>query len=107
MGTMTTESILSTLLAAAAFLKHALEDVAGQSIKDAYAAAKTYLLKKFSANAEATRALEMATDKPESLLRKAVLAEETADSGLERDAELVRLIERLAAVLPASAELVR
>lgn len=101
MGIMPTESIFSTLLAAGAFLKHATQDVISQSVRDAYEAAKTYLRKKINTNPDATRALELATDKPESLARKALLAEESASSGLERDPELARLIENLAVLLPA------
>jgi hypothetical protein len=102
MGIMPTESIISTLLAGAAFLKHAVHDVARQSISDGYDAAKSYLKKKFAANSDAARALEMATTKPESLIRKAMLTEECDALGLERDTELARLIENLAALLPAS-----
>lgn len=98
---MQTESIFSTLLSAAAFLKHAVQDVASQSVRDSYEAAKTYLRKKFSTNPDATRALELATEKSESLPRKALLVEESASSGLDRDPELARLIEILAALLPA------
>lgn len=100
MGIMQTESIFSTLLAAAAFLKHAVQGIAGQAVRDAYEAAKTYLRKKFAANPDATRALELATEKPESLIRKALLVEDSAPSGLDRDSELARLIENLAALLP-------
>jgi hypothetical protein len=89
---MQTESIFSTLLAAAAFLKHAVQDVANQAVRDAYEAAKTYLRKKFSLNPGATHALELATAKPES------------SSGLDHDPELGRLVENLAALLPPSAE---
>ena len=104
MGIMQTESILSTLLAAAAFLKHAVQDVASQSVRDAYEAAKAYLRKKFSSNPGATHALELATEKPESLIRKALLAEESASSDLDHDPELGRLVVNLAALLPPSAE---
>ena len=107
MGIMQTEPIISTLLAAAAFLKHAVQDVASQSIQDAYGAAKSYLKKQFGANPDAARALEMASAKPKSLIRKALLAEECDDLDLGRDAELARLIENLAALLPSSAGPVR
>ncbi len=102
MGIMQTEFILSTLLAAAAFLKHPIQDVACQSIKDAYQAAKAYLTKKLGERSPAANALELATAKPESLLRKAVLMEESASADLSSDAELARLIERLAELLPAT-----
>jgi len=106
MGIMQTESIFCTLLAAAAFLKHAVQGVASQAVRDAYEAAKTYLRKKFAANPDATRALELATIKPESLIRKALLVEDSASSVLDRDSELARLIENLAALLPAPADTV-
>jgi len=101
------ETIFSTLLSAASFLKHAAQDVARQSIHDAYEGAKTYLRKKLGPHADAVRALDLATAKPESLLRKALLAEESAAADLGRDAELVRLIETLAALLPSSTSPVR
>jgi hypothetical protein len=104
---MQTEPIISTLLATAAFLKHVVQDAASQSIRDAYAAAKSYLQKKFGANPDAARALEMATAKPESLIRKALLAEECNALDLGCDTELARLIENLAALLPSSAGPVR
>ena len=106
MGIMQTESILSTLLAGAAFLKHATQDVASHAILDAYEAVKTYLRKKFVANPDATRALELATAKPESLIRKALLAEESASSDLDNDPELARLIESLAVLLPLPSDVV-
>jgi hypothetical protein len=92
MGIMQTESIFSTLLAAAAFLKHAVQGVASQAVRDAYGAAKTYLRKKFAANPDAARALELATEKPESLIRKALLVEDSALSALDRDSELARCL---------------
>jgi hypothetical protein len=101
------ETIFSTLLSAGSFLKHAAQDVARQSIHDAYEAAKTYLRKKLGPYADAVRALDLATAKPESLLRKALLVEESAAADLGRDAELARLIETLAALLPSSTSLVR
>lgn len=101
MGIMQTESIITTLLAAAAFLKHPVEEVAGQAIRDAYEAARSYLRKKLGADSKAANALEFATVKPESLLRKAVLAEVWTSSALAADVELARLIERLAALLPS------
>lgn len=104
MGIMQTESIFSTLLAAAAFLKHAVQGVASQAVRDAYEATKTYLRKKFAANPDATRALELATEKPESLIRKALLVEDSAANGLDRDSELARLIEDLAALLPPTGD---
>ncbi len=97
---MNTDSILSTLLEAATFLKHAAQTVATQAVADAYTAVKNYLLAKLRLDPEAGQALELATAKPESLLRKAVLAEACTDHGLERDEELAALVEKLAAIFP-------
>lgn len=97
---MPTESIFSTFLAAAAFLKHAVQGVADQAVRDAYEAAKSYLRQKLSTNPDAVRALELATAKPESLIRKAFLVEESAATGLDDDPALTALISSLAALLP-------
>src|SRR4051812_38217802 len=106
MGIMQTESMFSTLLAAASFLKHAAQGVASQAVRDGYETVKGYLRKKFAANPDATRALELATEKPESLIRKALLVEESAAGTLDRDPELARLTENLATLLPPAAEAV-
>ena len=100
MGIMETDSIFATLLAAAAFLKKPMQEVASHSLKNAYDAAKGYLLRKLGENSEAGRALEFATAKPESLARRALLAEEGYSVDLGRDLELARLVEGLAALLP-------
>src|SRR5882672_4778635 len=99
---MQTEIILSTLLAGAAWLKHPAGEIARQAIKDAYAALKSHLHRKFGESSEASDALELATAKPESLLRKALLAEASASANLDSDAELGRLVEHLAAFLPSA-----
>jgi predicted small secreted protein len=99
---MQTDAIITTLLAAAAFLKRPLQDVTAQPLKDAYEAAKNYLRKKFGEGSEAAKALELATGKPESLIRKALLAEEITPADLGNDPEVTALVERLAALLPAS-----
>src|SRR5258708_6605954 len=104
---MNTEAIIATLLAAAAFLKRPIQDVASQSIKDAYGAVKDYLRRKLGEHSEAADALELATAKPESLLRKSVLVEESASADLANDAELARLVAVLAAALPPSTDLDR
>jgi hypothetical protein len=99
---MQTEAIIATLLAAAAFLKKPVQDVAAQSIKDIYDAAKYYLRKKFGEGSDGSKVLDLALEKPESGMRKAVLAEEAAAIGIEADADFVRLIRQLAELLPAS-----
>jgi hypothetical protein len=104
MGIMQTEIIFATLLAAAAFLKKPVQDLVTGSLRDAYDATKAHLRKKFGENSEAANALDMATAKPESLIRKALLVEESASSGLCADAVLHGLIDRLASLLPASVQ---
>jgi hypothetical protein len=105
MGIMQREEFIHTLLSAAAFLKDSLEALASQSLKDAYAAAKSYLAKKLGIGSSANRALDLAVEKPESETRKSLLAEESA--GLEMDPEFCRLGETLAAMLPANMNRVR
>jgi hypothetical protein len=83
MGVMQTESIITTLFAAAAFLKKPIQDVAGQSVKDAFDAAKYYLRRKLGETSDAAKAPDMATEKPESEVRKAVLVEETKSAEIE------------------------
>src|ERR1035437_8197485 len=69
---MQTETILATLLTAAAFLKRPVQDMVTDSIRVAYDATKAHLRKRFGESSEAANALDMATAKPESLIRKAL-----------------------------------
>ena len=101
---MNTESIVTVLLAAAAALKDPATAVAAQALKDLYAAAKYYLRKKFVDRPDAARALEFATEKPESVARKASLIEEAQPLALECDPELVALMRRLRDALPPGAD---
>ena len=103
---MQTKSIISTLLAASAFLKKPFQEIASQSLKDAYEVARAFLRKKLAANPDAVDALDLATAKPESHVRKALLIEESACVDLPGDAELARLICKLAALLPRSSDAV-
>lgn len=97
---MQTEAIITTLLDAARFLKQPIGDIASQSLKDAYEAAKSYLRNRFGHDSDGAKALELATDKPESAFRKAVLVEETNSAGMGTDVGLHRLIEELFLKLP-------
>lgn len=98
---MNTETIIATLLAAAAALKEPAVSVASQALKDLYAATKYYLRRKFHSLPDAAKALEFAVEKPTSVPRKAALLEETEGAALDQDEELVGLIQRLRAMLPA------
>lgn len=100
---MNPEAIITTLLAATAFLKKPVLDIASQSIKDVYEAARYYLRKKFGEHSDAAKVLDLATQKPESAMRKAVLVEEMFAAGLHTDAELIRLATTLAGLLPHAA----
>lgn len=97
---MQMEAVISTLLAAAAFLKRPFGDVATQAIKDGYEALKAHLRRQLEAKPEAVDVLELATVKPDSLVRRALLAEECAGCGWEKDPELQALACQLAARLP-------
>lgn len=103
---MNTESIVTTLLAAAALLKGPAATLANQALRDLYDAAKYYLRKKFAVHPDAARALDFALEKPDSVPRKATLIEEAQPLALDRDADLADLIgplERLTnSVVPRS-----
>ncbi len=96
---MQTDTIITTLLSAAAFLKEPIHAIASQSLRDVYEATKYYLRRKFGAASPAATALELATAKPDSAGRKAMLLEESVSSRLGTDPEVVRLIQTLAALL--------
>ena len=104
---MQLETIISTLLSASALLKKPVQDAASQSIKDLFDAARYYLRRKFGEGSEATKILDLATEKPGSVIRKAALVEESASAGLGSDPELTRLVEQLRALLPTSAGVVQ
>ena len=99
---MQTETIITTLLAAAALLKQSVQTAACETLSHAYEAAKDYLRRKLGEGTEAAKALELTTNKPESEVRKALLLEEIASADLENDPELARLIDRLSALVPPS-----
>lgn len=96
---MPIETIITTLLAAAAFLKNPIQDVACQSLKDAYDTVRCYLRRKLGEQSDAAKALEQAMEKPESEARKAVFVEEAKLAGLEADVELTRVTEQMLAQL--------
>lgn len=97
---MQTDTIIDTLLAAAAFLKEPAQAIASQSLRDIYDSTKYYLRRKFGgAQSSGAVALDAATDKPESPGRKLTLLEESAAAKLDADADLARLIQIMAALL--------
>lgn len=102
---MQTETIITTLLSAAALLKEPIQTVATQTLKDLYDATVYFLKRKFGPETESTLVLELATEKPESITRKAALIEESVAADVASDPELVGLIKRMAALLPVSSRL--
>ena len=100
---MQTETIITTLLSAAALLKEPIQTVATQTLRDLYDAAVYYLRKKFGAESEFALVLELATEKPESLTRKAALIEEAIEADVASDSDLSGLIRRIVGLLPVSA----
>lgn len=99
---MQTETIITTLLSAAALLKEPLQTLATHSLKDLYDAAVYYLRKKFGPESEAALVLDLATEKPESITRRAALIEEAVAADIGSDAELIGLTKRIIALLPIS-----
>lgn len=104
---MNTESIITTVLSAAAFLQEPMRTLASQSLRDVYEATKYYLRRKFGPHPEAAQALDLATEKPTSIARKALLVEESESANLPADADLVRLVGQLSGMLPARADVAR
>lgn len=96
---MQTDTIITTLLSAAAFLKEPIQAIASQSLRDVYESTKYYLRRKFGPESKAAVALEAAAEDPQSPGRKLTLIEESSRAGLDGDADLARLIQMLAALL--------
>lgn len=99
---MQTETIITTLLSAAALLKEPLQTLATHSLKDLYDAAVYYLRKKFGPESEAALVLDLATEKPDSITRRAALIEEAVAADIGSDTELIGLTKRMIALLPIS-----
>lgn len=74
----------------------ALGTLAEPAVKDAYAALKAVIARKFGAQAEVTRAVETLEARPDSAGRRAALEEEIAAAAAARDQEILRLAEALA-----------
>lgn len=106
MGIMQLETIIGALLAAAAFLKRPVQDAAAHSIKELFDAVRARLRTKFGEHSDGAKFLDLAIQKPESAMRKAVLAEESITAGVAEDKELSRLARKLAALLPDDAGVV-
>ena len=73
----------------------ALGNLAEPAVKDAYAALKALITRKFGRNAEVTKAVETLEAKPDSAGRREMLAEEVAASRAANDSEVLRLAQAL------------
>ena len=73
----------------------ALGQLAEPAVKDAYAAVKTLLVRKFGKPSDVVKAVEALEAKPDSAGRQATLTEEMASSGAARDGELLQLAQAL------------
>jgi hypothetical protein len=96
---MPTDTIVTALLSAAAFLKEPIRAIASQSLRDVYETTKYYLRRKFGMPSRGATVLDLATDKPAAAGSHAMLAEEAAAAGLDHDPEVIRLVEMLASLL--------
>ena len=96
---METDTIVTALLSAAAFLKEPIRAIASQSLRDVYDAAKFYLRKKFGAGSRNAGLLELATAAPEQPASRAMLTEAAESGALDQDADVKRLVETLLAML--------
>ena len=96
---MDTNTIVTALLSAAAFLKEPIRAVASQSLRDVYDAAKFYLKRKFGAESRNAHLLELATAEPSSPLSRAMLLDVAKSAALDQDADVRRLAETLLSML--------
>lgn len=96
---MDTNTIVTALLSAAAFLKEPIRAVASQSLRDVYDAARFYLKKRFGADSRNARLLDLATAEPHSPLSHAMLTDVAKSAALDQDRDVVRLAETLIAML--------
>lgn len=96
---MPTDTIVTALLSAAAFLKEPIRAIASQSLRDVYDAAKFYLKKKFGPDSRHAHLLELATAAPTLSASRAMLTEAAQAGALDQDPDVVRLAESLIAML--------
>jgi hypothetical protein len=78
--------IVAALAAGAAA---AAKDVSVEAVKDAYHGLKALIVDKFGDKGDVTAALDQAEKRPDSEARRAVLKEELAHAGADKDTELL------------------
>ena len=72
----------------------------GASIGERHFRRRSLLRKKFGDGSAGVKVLDLTNEKPESVMRQAMLLEEATLAGMETDPEIVWLAERLAELLP-------
>ena len=88
------DPITMIVAALAAGAADALKDTAAAAVKDAYAGLKGFLARKYP-----KVGVETVEEKPESEARRAVVAEDLADAGAEKDEELLAAVGQLVEAL--------
>lgn len=100
---MDTATILSTMAAAATFLKKPIEDVTGKAISDSYEALKSLVKAKSDGSEEVSDAIAKLENKPDSKARFDLLSEEITDYKIHKDPAIIHAVAKLLEVLPKSA----
>ena len=88
------DPITMIVAALAAGAAEALKDTAAAAVKDAYAGLKGFLARKYP-----KVGVEAVEEKPESEARRAVVAEDLADAGADKDEELLAAVGQLVEAL--------
>jgi hypothetical protein len=80
---------ITLIVAMAAGAAAAAKDVSVQAVKDAYHGLKALIVRKLGDKGDVSAALDQAEKRPDSEARQAVLKEELAHAGADKDAELL------------------
>lgn len=96
---MNLDSVLDTLLTAAAALKEPLHHTISQSLRSAYEGAKGALQKEFGIHSPSSKALELATEQPHCPIARAALIAESSRVECKIDGELEQLVDRIQRLL--------
>lgn len=77
----------------------AAKDIGGDAIKSAFNGLKALIAKKFGAKANVESAIASVEQKPDSDNRKGVLKEELETAGVDKDEEVLKLVQSFLALL--------
>lgn len=86
---------LAIVAAVAAGLAKGAGDVGQSVIVDGYRQLKSLLARRFGGHSQVVQAVDAVESRPESAARRGVLTEEIANSGADRDPEIVDLAQDL------------